>query len=429
MAAIQSISRGNIRRSIGKNLGIIIDGTATSTVDATSLLDTKNLLGGDDEHNQKEVLIHTPTGSIVAGETSVVSDFASATNDATCAPAFSASITIGDQYEMWKTPWRIADINDAINQAINDVTGRALQIKEIHTPFTESDKYLYDNLSGFTHLAKVEYVYTVGTEEIIHRCDAAWNELADPTGVTSSLDTTFKKEGSGSLKLVMIASAGTGLLKTAAITSLDLSGCTEVQIWIYSTVALAAGDLQLMLDNTAECASPVESLNIPAITANIWTRCIISLANPQSDSAIISVGIKQVVDKGAFTLWADDIKAIDALSNVYRELPLEYWDIAKGSTPYLQLTSKGLSSAGTNKQLRLTGYQIPSRLTTDSAESEIDPGYIIARVTGRLLISHAKSRYLDILDRAALSQYWLGEARSRETLITPSLPGGTRRVS
>ncbi|MBU2395676.1 MAG: hypothetical protein KKH70_20270, partial [Gammaproteobacteria bacterium] len=161
----QSLTRGSIRRSVGQNLGIVKLGAATSTVDSSSLLDTKNLIGADDEFNGQEVLIYDATGSIVDGESSIVADFASATSDATCAPVFSASITTGDKFEMWKRPWRMSDINEAINQAINEATGRVYPIKETHTAFTESDKYLYDELSGFTHLTRVDYVQSVGTQK------------------------------------------------------------------------------------------------------------------------------------------------------------------------------------------------------------------------------------------------------------------------
>ena len=418
-----------MRHSIGRNLGIVIIGSATTTVDTSSLIDTKNLLGADDDHNGKETRIYDAAGSIVDGENSIVNDFTSSTNDATMSPVFTASITNGDLYEMWKHPWRIADINDAINQAINEVTNKALKVKETHTTFSESGKYLYDVLSGFTHLSLVEYVHSVGTQKTIHNCDAIFAELVD-ADVTASVDTEFKKEGSGSLKLVAVAGLGAGdIMATEDITSLDLSGCTELQIWIHSSVALSAGDLQVLLDNTASCASPVESLNIPATTANTWTRHIISLANPYNDAAIISVGIKQVNDKGAFTLRVDDIQAQDALSKEYRELPMEYWGVAKGATPYLELTVNGLNTAGTNTQMRLTGWQIPARLDADATESDIDPAYIIAKATGRLLIAHAKSAYLDIHDRQALSQYWLGEAAKKEGGLTPTLTGSTRKVS
>ncbi len=172
---IQSLTLGAIRRSIGKNLRIVIDGAATSTTDTSSLIDTKNLLGGDDEHNQKEVMIYDAAGSIVDGESSVVSDFTGGTTrDATVSPVFSAAITTLDKYEMWKTPWRIDDINDAINQVINEITSRALLIKEDSTLFTESSKYLYTIPSGFTHLSLVEYVYNKGFYHLLSDCETAW---------------------------------------------------------------------------------------------------------------------------------------------------------------------------------------------------------------------------------------------------------------
>ena len=165
---MQSLTLGEIRRSIGRNLGIVIIGTATSTVDNASLRDSKNLLGGDDEHNEKEVMIYDAncTTGIVDGETSVVSDFDSSNHDATIDPAFSAAVVSGDEYEMWDTPWRIADINDAINQAISELTDYCLQVQVDTSLFTENSKYLYSIPSGFTHLSKVEYVKSVSELEV-----------------------------------------------------------------------------------------------------------------------------------------------------------------------------------------------------------------------------------------------------------------------
>ena len=183
MSIYQLVNRGAIRRSIGKNLGIVIDGVATSTVDTSSLFDTKNLLGGDDEHNQKEVIIYEVTGSIATGETSIVDDFDSATHDATMSPVFSATITTGDKYEMWKTPWRIADINDAINQAIIEITSRALIDRQTDSNFSRSSEYIYDWLvpyafgNDFKLLYKVEYVDAIGISHDIHLCEVAWDDI------------------------------------------------------------------------------------------------------------------------------------------------------------------------------------------------------------------------------------------------------------
>ncbi len=426
--ALQDRTLLQIRQSVGYILNDMVLVEASTNGDTSSLIAAYSLgRGGDDEYNGRQLYAATMTGSIAAGEKSWISDFVAASFDATVAPVFSAATAGADIFEMWKV-FRVEEINDAINQVISDITAKALQIKTIRTAFTETDKYLYDALSGFTHLSLVEYVSSIGTTKEIHRCDVKWDELED-TDVTASLDTSFKKEGGGSVKLEVAAGAGAGdILLTDNITEVDLSNTTEVQIWIYSTVALDAGDLQLLLDDTVQCASPVESLNIPATTANTWTRHIITLANPQSDSAVISVGLKMVVDKGAFNMWVDDIKALDELTNQYKELPIEYWGIAQGATPYLMLTRAGLSLAGVGTQLRLTGFQIPALLTSDSATSEIDPAYLTAKTAARLLVSHAKSSQLDIHDRAKLATFWLGEAGKRETGITTSMPGTTRVI-
>lgn len=418
-------NRGEMRRLIGMSLGICIDGAATSNGTATTLIDTKNLLGADDQHNGKEVMIYDATGSIADGSISVVSDFASSTNTATVNAAFDGSdiTTAADKFEMWKTPWRIADINKAIDLAMIDAAKYAVVSKVTNSSFTESAKYQYAWLSGFKVLNKVEYAYNVGTKYTIHNCDAAWAELADPTGVTSSLDTTFKKEGGGSLKLVIAAGASTGLLKTASITSLDLSGCTEVAIWIFCTVALAAGDMQLILSASASCAALTEALDIPATVANTWTRHVISLANPQSDSAIISVGLKMITDKTC-SLWADDIIAQDANTIDYRELAPEYWTIAQGTSPLLNFSYNGLSVIGENKQVRLTGYGLPDELTDDTTDAKVDPGYLIKYATAWLLVNHAYSSSLSIEDRHKMADRYMLAAERMRPSMTTSMPYG-----
>ncbi len=424
MTAIQSLTRGALRRSIGRNLGIIIDGVATAAdAGKTLLTDTKNLLGGADEHNQKEVLIYDATGSIVDGESSIVSDFAS--NVATCVPIFSAAIAVGDKFEMWKTPWRIDDINDAINQAINEVSNKALKIKEDSSLFTESSKYLYTIPTGFTHLYKVEYVSSQ-TEVAVEDCEEAWTA---GTSVTATADSSVEKKGTYCAKLVVAAGAAAGaILAYEDISAIDLTGCDKIEFWMYSSIALTAGQLQIHLSSTAAIASAEETIDIPAMTAATWYRHSLSMEAPHSDSAIISVGIYQVSDVGACTLYIDDVIAVNFASKEYEELPIEHWNIARGSTNYLQITGDGLSLIGSDTFMRLTGYQIPARLDADATASEVDPAYLIAQTTGRLLISHAKSSYLDIHDRANLSKYWLGQAASMLPALSPSMPGTTRSI-
>lgn len=145
---------------------------------------------------------------------------------------------------------------------------------------------------------------------VIEDCEDAWNEYVDPD-VTSDIDTTDKKVGSASVKLTVADTASGGdILATEAITSLNMSDAWQVALWIKCSVDVSAGYLQLLLDDTANCASPLETLNIPALTANTWTRVALPLANPSALTAVISIGIKQVADIGACTIWLDDITAI-----------------------------------------------------------------------------------------------------------------------
>ena len=293
--------------------------------------------------------------------------------------------------------------------------------------FTQSGLHEYDWLVpyafglDFKAVYNVEYVYDTGTERLLHNCDAVWAELVD-ADVTASLDTSIQREGSGCLKLVVAAGAGAGdILATASISSTDIYDCDQIEIWIRSSVALAAGDLQVLLDNTASCASPLESLDIPATSANTWTRHVIDLANAPNDAAIISVGIKMVTDKGAFTLYVDDVVASLSDSKEYKELNPEYWSIMRADTAKLKLTAAGLNIVGANNQVRLSGYCAPDIFSDDTTDSDVDPAYIIEWVLADIMLNNAKSRALDIDNRADLGKFHLmmAEKKRREITITP----------
>ena len=425
---MQSKNRADIRQSVGYNTGDVIVGTAKSTVDTSSLIDTVGLArGGDDEYNGWQVIIYNSAGgSIVDGETSIVTDFDGATKDATCSPVFTASITSTDKYELWRPGLDILQLNDKINQVIADITADCLKNKETHDTFTESAKYEYSCLSNFKAVNEIEYVYSIGESVSLHACDVVWDESVD-SDVTATADTTIQKEGNGCLKLVVAAGAAANdILATEDITASDLSDCDEVEIWIRSSVALNAGDIQLLLDNTALCASPVESLNIPATTANTWTRHVITLANPENDTAIISVGLKMVTDKGAFTLYADYIIAVNSASRIYKHIPAEFWAITKASTPTLKLTEKGLSLAGSNTLLRINGYQIPTLFSDDATNADVDPAYLIFQTTADLLATNMAGMGLSASDRHTRLAYYTQKAETRLRDVRTQVRQGTR---
>jgi len=430
MPVFQEQNRKEIREAIGYITGDMILVEATTTTDTSSLIASDALArGGDDEYNGRRVVCITPAGSIVAGEKSWVSDFAAATFDATCAPVFTAAITDGDVFEMWKV-FTYEEVNQVINNAILEAaSANAFVDRVTDGNFTRKKEYLYDWLVpyafglDFKALCLVEYVDAVGISHNIELCESAWTELVDGD-VTAAVDSTYNVEGTYCLKLTVAAGcAANDILATQAISSLDISDCDKVEITIRSTVALDAGDIQVLLDDTASCASAVESLDIPATLANTTTTHTISLANPHLDTAIISVGLKMVTDKGAFILYADRIKAVNSRSKRYEILNSEHWFITKGSSPTLGFTSKGLSVVGSDTEVRLTGYAAPDIFSDDSTDSEVDPSWLINKVAGELMLNHAKSSQLQIPDRATIARYRLEKAEKDKALIrfTPGI--------
>jgi len=170
-------------------------------------------------------------------------------------------------------------------------------------------RYIWWDLSSPTVLQCTNTVPTPYSLVIFEDCEDAWNELVDPD-VTSEIDVDDKKAGAASLKLTVGADAAAGdILATEAKASFNITGYEKVFLWIKTSVAVSAGDLQLLLDDTPECASPIKSLDIPALEADTWTKVGIDLGDASGLTAVVSVGLKMVVDKGAFTVHLDEVYA------------------------------------------------------------------------------------------------------------------------
>ena len=86
-----------------------------------------------------------------------------------------------------------------------------------------------------------------------------------------------------------------------------------------------------MLDDTASCASPIEELSVHALTAATWTFVRLKLANPETDPAIISLGLEYDSDLGACTVWVDDLRVVKNDTSVWQKLPRHLWGADKES--------------------------------------------------------------------------------------------------
>ena len=139
--------------------------------------------------------------------------------------------------------------------------------------------------------------------------------------VTDASDTDDRKSGTDSVELVIAAGFTTGLVAYANTAStIDLTSPKHyaVRLWIKSTVTLAAGVLQLVIDDDPNCASPLESIDIPALTANTWIQPVLDIADPSAVTlnSIDCVGITAVSDPGTPTINVDLIQGPAEVSEV-----------------------------------------------------------------------------------------------------------------
>ena len=144
---------------------------------------------------------------------------------------------------------------------------------------------------------------------LIDDCENSWDS-EQGANVVCTADADHKV-GTKSAKMAISAGIGAGLLATQDIVAgaTDYSGCHKTRKWIKTSIDTTAGQLQLLLDATADCPTPEENLDVPALVANTWSLVDIALANPASDGAIVSVGIAQTDELGAFDVYLDDINA------------------------------------------------------------------------------------------------------------------------
>ena len=413
MPVIQGRTRLQLRKHIGHALGAMRESTASGGSTST-VVDNTVVLGGADNYIGKWLVLQDADAATNDGIVRRVTDSAISSNVTTFTfmPVASASVASSDTYELWDGEYPPSRINDLINQAIISVTGLAYDPIENISLHGDKRRTRFDIPSNISMVSKIERREKV-TSTRIHDCGSTFDEKTDGD-FTQSLDTQDRKLGTQSLKMVIAAGASAGDFVTDSIASKDLSKYDTVEMWVKSTVATSAGNLKLLLDDTASCASPLETLEIPALSADTWTFVRMSLSNPETDTAIISVGLEYDSDLGACTVWIDDIKAVANDTAEWAVLPRHLWQIDKEARD-LVLVRDGKDAVG-YALMKLTGGDKPALLTDDSSTTEIDENFIIAHATNLALISSSGGPATDPDAKRQLSAYWSAMAeRARKT--------------
>ena len=391
MAVIQGRTRKEIRQSVGYNLGSIYVSTATggstSTVVDTALT---TVVGGDNDHIGKWIVF---TSGALDGTIVRVTDYVASSTTITFQPTQGSSAS-GLAYELWDGDQPPARIHDLINQSVIEATGHTYDQVEDVSLHSDGHTLRFDIPTGISMIQDVFYRNRVDSTRL-HSCNAVFDETVD-TDFTASVDTEDKKQGTGANKFKIDTDAGAGDIATDSITSKDISKYDYLECWIKSTVATSAGNLKILLDDSASCASPIETLSVPALTADTWTFVRMSLSNPETNTAIISVGLEYDSDLGACTVWVDDISVVRNDTADWIKVPRNIWSIDKQSQEII--FDSYFDGLAPYKLLKILGGDKPALLSADSTSNEISDDYVMQEATGRAFLAG---------DRRELAASWL----------------------
>ena len=177
--------------------------------------------------------------------------------------------------------------------------------------WTTSNVYKYNTSSELWEL----YTYSTEVQDCEDKDD--WTGSAE---ITLTDDTTNRMRGTNCLKVAVGAAFTTGIAAYDDFTSVSYAAYTHLHLWIKSSVATSAGDLQILLDDTSGCASPLETLDIPALVAGTLTEVEVALSDASLLTAVISAGINIATDLGAMNIYIDDIRVSVPFSGTYEEL-------------------------------------------------------------------------------------------------------------
>ena len=147
-------------------------------------------------------------------------------------------------------------------------------------------------------------------------------------------------------------------------------------------------------------------------TTDAWSYFRVALANPETDTAIVSIGIEMDQDKGAHTAWFDDLKVTKNDPTLWRSLDRGQWGLDREARDLV------LTSPAGYRLLKVIGGDKPTLLTSDSTVTEVPEDYLIARATALALIAGIGSPGMDAATRGKMADYWLAKAETDRRALT-----------
>ena len=194
--------------------------------------------------------------------------------------------------------------------------------------------------------------------------------------VTLASETDDRKEGTASIKLTVAGGFTTGLIASEDLAStVDLSGHYAAGLWIKSDTTLASGVLKLLLDDSAGCGSPEESLDVGALTAATWTKVHRNVSDASALTAVACTGLSAAVDPGAVVLLVDLIEGPPEVQRVHLTIVSTLPTEGVVLTPQADSDGDGLLSDETDQaNLLVISYMDSTQLVRDLAWSTKELG-------------------------------------------------------
>lgn len=197
------------------------------------------------------------------------------------------------------------------------------------------------------------FVKILGNDLLVEDCEDAFNENVHAS-VTSATDAVNYKAGTKSTLLTLAnTTIAAGTMLASEVISKDLTGYKAVSFWIKHELGCAAGDFALLLDNTANCASPLEVLPLPVLPADTWVEVTLPMLTPSGLGSLISVGLRAVVELAygaTCKINLDDIRAVTGhvtvLNNVIPKVHFEMNEAGKHNA--LKILGEGFSDTEAN---------------------------------------------------------------------------------
>jgi hypothetical protein len=167
---------------------------------------------------------------------------------------------------------------------------------------------------GTAGLAGYTTANSTGTiADVRNNLDSSANWLSS-NHMVLSIDSGDKQKGTGSLVNTISSTAAANeqwYFNYGAASNWGDANAINLRVGMFlkSDVALAAGNLSWQDDDSASLASPLDTISIPALTANSWHYTSVTLG-AATRTSVLSYGFRYTTDIGAAAIKADSISPL-----------------------------------------------------------------------------------------------------------------------